>query len=149
MDPVSIKFPSSTKNINNFNEEETQNKMLQQSVSCMELPPAPISLSVVVQNTNDMISKELAEFRAIETKERERYKELEEVDCARMLNKTNIQLKVMHQLLDRLIPSDDSHTVITEGKSYSIEVMPSILMAFRVPCKNANSPAKFTITFET
>lgn len=55
----------------------------------------------------------------------------------------------MNQLLDRLIPSDDSHTVITEGKNYSIEVMPSNLMTFRVPCKNANSPAKFIITFDT
>lgn len=53
----------------------------------------------------------------------------------------------MNQLLDRLIPSDDSHTVIVENKTYSIEVIPQNLMTFRVPSKNANSPAKFIITF--
>lgn len=41
-----------------------------------------------------------------------------------MLKTANVQIKVMNQLLDRLIPSDDSHTVITEGKNYSIEVIP-------------------------
>ena len=49
--------------------------------------------------------------------------------------------------MDRLIPSDDSHTVITEKKSYSIEVIEQNLMTFRVPSKNCNSPAKFIITF--
>ena len=41
-----------------------------------------------------------------------------------MLKTANVQIKVMNQLLDRLIPSDDSHTVINEGKNYSIEVIP-------------------------
>lgn len=69
------------------------------------------------------------------------------VDCADMLKTANVQIKVMNQLLDRLIPSDDSHTVINEGRNYSIEVIPQNLMTFRVPSKNANSPAKFIITF--
>ena len=51
-------------------------------------------------------------------------------------------------MLDRLIPSDDSHTVITEGKSYSIEVIPSNLMTFRVPCKGCQSPARFFVSFD-
>ncbi len=29
----------------------------------------------------------------------------------------------MRQLLDRLIPEDDKHTVINEGKTYSIEMI--------------------------
>lgn len=91
--------------------------------------------------------KELQEHNAIERKQRERYKELEVVDCADMLKTANVQIKVMNQLLDRLIPSDDSHTVINEGRNYSIEVIPQNLMTFRVPSKNANSPAKFIITF--
>ena len=53
----------------------------------------------------------------------------------------------MKQLLDRLIPSDDSHTVITENKLYGIEVIECNLMTFRVPCKSANSPAKFMVSF--
>ena len=64
-----------------------------------------------------------------------------------MLKTANVQIKVMNQLLDRLIPSDDNHTKIEEKKNYSIEVMPQNLMTFRVPAKNCNSPAKFTITF--
>lgn len=36
--------------------------------------------------------------------------------------------------------------MIAEGKTYSIEVMMQSLMTFRVPCKGANSPAKFIIT---
>lgn len=50
-------------------------------------------------------------------------------------------------MLDRLIPSDDSHTVITEGKSYSIEVIKANQLTFRVPCKGAHSPAKFIINY--
>ena len=53
----------------------------------------------------------------------------------------------MNQLLDRLIPSDDSHTVINQGRLYSIEVIENNLMTFRVPCKQANSPAKFMVSF--
>lgn len=90
----------------------------------------------------------MEEYHAIDRRQRERYKELEEINCADMLKTANVQIKVMNQLLDRLIPSDDSHTVITEGKNYSIEVIPQNLMSFRVPCKNANSPAKFRITFD-
>lgn len=64
-----------------------------------------------------------------------------------MLKTANVQIKVMNQLLDRLIPSDDSHTVITEAKNYSIEVIEQNLMTFRVPAKGCNSPAKFIINY--
>ena len=53
----------------------------------------------------------------------------------------------MRQILDRVIPSDDSHTIITEKQVCSIEVIPKNLMTFRVPSKNACSPAKFIITY--
>ena len=64
-----------------------------------------------------------------------------------MLKTANVQLKVMNQILDRLIPSDDSHTVIAEGETYSIEVIPENLMTFRVPSKDAPSPAKLSVRF--
>ena len=53
----------------------------------------------------------------------------------------------MKQLLDRLIPFDDDHMVIREKKIQSIEVIENNLMTFRVPCKQACSPVKFTVTF--
>ena len=97
-----------------------------------------------------MVVKELEEWnnKASDRRQRERYKELEQFDCASILKQTNVHIKVMNQMLDRLIPSDDSHTVITEGKSYSIEVIPSNLMTFRVPCKGAQSPARFFVSFD-
>ena len=64
-----------------------------------------------------------------------------------MLKTANVQLKVMNQILDRLIPSDDSHTVIAEGETYSIEVIPENLMTFRVPSKDAPSPARLSVRF--
>ena len=53
----------------------------------------------------------------------------------------------MRQILDRVIPSDDSHTIISEKQVCSIEVIPKNLMTFRVPSKNACSPAKFIIKY--
>ena len=53
----------------------------------------------------------------------------------------------MRQILDRVIPSDDSHTIISEKQSCSIEVIPKNLMTFRVPAKNACSPAKFIVKY--
>ena len=64
-----------------------------------------------------------------------------------MLKTANVQLKVMNQILDRLIPSDDSHTVISEGETYSIEVIPENLMTSRIPSKDAPSPAKLSVRF--
>ena len=69
------------------------------------------------------------------------------MNAADLLKGVNVQAKVLNQLLDRLIPSDDSHTVITEGHAYSIEVIPQNLMTYRIPAKGCNSPAKFNITF--
>ena len=74
-------------------------------------------------------------------------RELEEYDCMDMLKTAGVKIKVMNQLLDRLIPSDDSHTVIVENKTYSIEVIPGNLMTFRVPVKNAHPPMRFFITY--
>ena len=60
----------------------------------------------------------------------------------------------MRQLLDRLIPTDDQHTVIEGGKWYTIEIIAQNLMTFRVPCKQQQdgktdlplqSPAKFML----
>lgn len=116
------------------------------SAHVMQSQP-PNSLSAVVHETNTKLQNDLLELNKIKRRQRDRYKELEEVDCADMLKTANVQIKVMNQLLDRLIPSDDSHTVINENKNYGIEVIPQNLMTFRVPSKNLHSPAKFTITF--
>ena len=53
----------------------------------------------------------------------------------------------MKQQLDRLIPTDDSHTVLIENKEMSIEVIPNNLMTFRIPSKGLKSPAKFIVKF--
>ena len=86
-------------------------------------------------------------MKDLEKKRIDRMKELEDVDCAGMLKTAGVKIKVMNQLLDRLIPSDDSHTVITENKTYGIEVIPGNLMTFRVPVKNAYPPMRFNITY--
>ena len=109
----------------------------------------PISLSHVVQQTNSMIMREMEEYHDIDRKRREQNKKLEEIDCVDMLQKNSVNIKQMKQLLDRLIPFDDDHMVIKENKTYSIEVIENNMMTFRVPCKQANSPAKFTVTFNS
>jgi hypothetical protein len=68
-----------------------------------------------------------------------------------MSKKAATQIKIMKQILDRLIPSDDNHTVLQEGRINSIEVIPTNdeeqTMTFRLPCRNKVSPAKFVVTF--
>ena len=106
-----------------------------------------MALSQVVQMTNNIIIRELEEYKEIDRKNKDRYKELVEEDCTALLQINNQNIKQMNQILDRLIPSDDSHTVIVENRLYSIEVIEESLMTFRVPCRNANSPAKFIVSF--
>jgi len=98
-------------------------KNISHTASHKQLPTPGISLSQSVQQSNYVIQEQIKEVRAIDRRRRDREKELEDVNCAEMLKTANVQIKVMNQLLDRLIPSDDSHTVITEGKNYSIEVI--------------------------
>ena len=77
----------------------------------------------------------MEEYRDIDRKHREKHKELEQVDCADLLQKNSMNIKQMKQLLDRLIPFDDDHMVIKENKTQSIEVIENNMMTFRVPCK--------------
>ena len=58
--------------------------------------PVKAQLSSQVIETNDVIMKELQRYRAIDRRQRDRYKELEEVDCADMLKTANVQIKVMN-----------------------------------------------------
>lgn len=83
-----------------------------------------ISLQQVVQEKNCEVAREMKTFEAIMRKQKERYKELQEVDCADMLSTANVQIKVLNQILDRLIPEDDQHSVLKEGKLYNIEACP-------------------------
>ena len=82
-----------------------------------------------------------------EIKEKNRFKELEKVNLQDLLMKNGVQIKIMKQQLDRLIPSDDSHTVLMQGKETSIEVIPNTLMTFRMPCRGAKSPARVVVKF--
>ena len=104
-------------------------------------------MSNAVQAANDDLHEAERQMQDLEKKRIERMKDLEGFDCAEMLKTAGVKIKVMTQLLDRLIPSDDSHTVIGENKAYGIEVIPGNLMTFRVPVKNAYPPMRFNITY--
>jgi len=49
-----------------------------------------------VHETNGIIEKELNELKAIDKRQKERYRELEDVDCKEMLKKADVQIKVMN-----------------------------------------------------
>lgn len=51
----------------------------------------------------------------------------------------------MSQVLDRIIPTDDKHSVITESEPFCVELIPETLMNFRIPCKNKPSPLRIQI----
>ena len=104
-------------------------------------------MSNAVMAANEDLNEAEQQMKDLEKKRIDKMKELEEIDCAEMLKSAGVKIKVMNQLLDRLIPSDDSHTVIVENKTYGIEVIPGNLMTFRVPVKNAYPPMRFTITY--
>ena len=104
-------------------------------------------MSNAVIAANDDLNEAELQMKDLEKKRIVKMKELEDFDCGEMLKNTGVKIKVMNQLLDRLIPSDDSHTVIVENKTYGIEVIPGNLMTFRVPVKNAFPPMRFYITY--
>ena len=104
-------------------------------------------MSNAVQAANADLGDAEKQMKDLEKKRIERMKDLESFDCADMLKTAGVKIKVMNQLLDRLIPSDDSHTVIVENKTYSIEVIPGNLMTYRVPVKNIHPPMRVNITY--
>ena len=56
-------------------------------------------------------------------------------------------MKVIKQMLDRLIPTDDKHTVLLEQNTYDIEVLPGSLMTYRIPVKHAIPPVYVFIRY--
>ena len=132
---VSIKFP------------ESGPIMLDQQTVMAETVRLKPGMSQAVKAANDDLYEAEKQMKDLEKKRIERMKDLETFDCAEMLKTAGVKIKVMNQLLDRLIPSDDSHTVIVENKTYSIEVIPGNLMTFRVPVKNACPPMRFNISY--
>lgn len=67
-------------------------------------------------------------------------------DCAKELSQTGMQIKIMSQVLDRLVASDDKHVTITQHQTSRIELIPETLMTFKVPCKGQYTPCRITIT---
>ena len=104
-------------------------------------------MSIAVMTANEDLNEAEQQMKDLEKKRIDKMKELEVIDAGEMLKNAGVKIKVMNQLLDRLIPADDSHTVIVENKNYNIEVIPGNLMTFRVPVKNAFPPMRFNITY--
>ena len=104
-------------------------------------------MSNAVMTANEDLIEASQQMQDLAKKRIDKMKELEVIDAGGMLKNAGVKIKVMNQLLDRLIPADDSHTVIVENKNYNIEVIPGNLMTFRVPVKNAYPPMRFNITY--
>ena len=84
-------------------------------------------------------STEAANKAANDTQNQVSRKKMEEVrnlqsvntdDFAGHLAKAGTQIKVMNQILNRLVPSDDSHTFILERQYTEIEVIQGNLITF-------------------
>lgn len=71
---------------------------------------------------------------------------LDNLNCKELLKTTHNHIKALQQTLENMLPTDDSHTLIKVGESRRIEVIPHNLVTFKIPCKNANSPAKFMLS---
>lgn len=104
----------------------------------------PIALSQQVQLTNAIIEKQTTELKAFKLKQRKTDKDDGE-QHDQILKQLKKDFEITKQIVDRTLPSDDRHTVINESNTYSISVLEENLMTFRVPCKNASSPAKFML----
>ena len=81
-------------------------------------------------------------------RDQNKFKDQKDVDCQQELTSVQKKIKVINQLLDRLIPESDEHTVLTEKKVYDLEVIEQTLMSYKIPCKNCLSPAKFVLAYE-
>ena len=53
----------------------------------------------------------------------------------------------MATILKRLIPENDSHTILHEFKPNKVQVIPEYLMNFKVLCRGRASPLKVTIHY--
>ena len=62
-----------------------------------------------------------------------------------MLKSANREIKTLHQILDRLVPSDDKHTIITPGKKIEIEVISNNLMTYKIPVRGGRCPLKIRV----
>lgn len=114
------------------------------SQSYQQLPLPPIALSQQVQLTNAIIEKQMNELKSFKLKQKKSHRD-DGVQHDKILKQLKKEFEITKQIVDRTLPSDDSHTVINERNTYSISVLEENLMTFRVPCKNASSPAKFML----
>jgi hypothetical protein len=52
-----------------------------------------------------------------------------------MLGLAQKKIKVLNQLLDRIIPENDSHTMLHANKLNELEVIEETLMTYKIPVK--------------
>jgi len=74
---------------------------------------------------------------------------LDKINCGKMLKTTNREIKTLNQILDRLVPSDDKHTIIIPGRRKDIEVIPDNLMTYKASIRGERTPAKIRIHMHT
>lgn len=122
--------------------EESQSDVFNNNGQPME----PETISLMTRAYNQEVREAENMIHHMEKQKKQNLHYLDRVNCSEMLKKANLEIKVINQILDRLLPSDDKHTVITEERPQEIEVIPDNLMTYRVPCKDMISPCRFFIT---
>lgn len=53
----------------------------------------------------------------------------------------------MKEVLTRLIPEDDSHSILKEDKLNEIQLIPGELMSYKVRCEGFGSPAVISVKY--
>ena len=65
--------------------------------------------------------------------------------CREILTQTGKEIQQMNEILKRLLPEDDRHTIINQPTK--IEVIPDCLMTFKIPCFLKSTPCKLFFTY--
>lgn len=62
-----------------------------------------------------------------------------------LIEQTAKEIQILSAILERVLPADDSHTVIDRPKQ--ITVIADCLCTFKVPCFNKQSPCRISIRY--
>lgn len=65
--------------------------------------------------------------------------------CRDILTQTGREIQQMNEILKRLLPEDDRHTIINSPTK--IEVIPDCLMTFKIPSFQKNAPCKLFFSY--
>lgn len=94
------------------------------------------------------MSEEESRFKQLSQRNHALMKELDDHNCQHLFNLASTRIKKLNQMLDRIIPENDSKMVLHEKKIHEIEVPEDDLRTYKIPVKDMESPVKIIFKYD-